>query len=78
MSKERLGKVVAAIGNIVSVVCLIVLIRLIVVHGIVTGSVTGLQAAFAAGAAVLLAGFVYSWATNPPRYGWRWWWEHGR
>lgn len=64
MNKGKVGKTVAAAGNIVSGACLVALIVLTVAHGIVTGSVTGLQVAFAAGAAVLLIGGAYCWVTT--------------
>ncbi len=64
MNREKVGKIVAVAGDIVSGVCLIVLIRYAVVHRIVTGSITGLGMAFAAGAAILLIGG--AWATTHP------------
>ncbi len=64
--KEKVGKLVAVAGDIVSGVCLIMLIRYAVVHRIVTGSITGLGTAFAAGAAILLIGGAYSWVTTRP------------
>lgn len=64
MNKGKVGKVAAIAGNIVSGACLAALIVLTVAHGVVTGSVTGLQAAFAAGAAILLIGGI--WTTTHP------------
>ena len=64
MNRGKVGKTVAAVGNIVSGACLATLVALTVAHGIVTRSVTNLQIAFAAGAAILLIGGAYSWVTT--------------
>ena len=63
-NKEKVRKLAAPAGNIVSVVCLITLIVRTMVHWADTGSVTGLQLALAAGATVLLIGGAWA-ATHP-------------